>query len=80
MGKRLQVPQELESLIEKREADDDRRGEDQRSSGRRGEDLGPLGAIESTRDLREVPTEERRKSNERRQTKNRRAKRRRKSD
>jgi hypothetical protein len=78
MGKRLQVPAELEHLIEKREADERREG-DQRSGHRRGDDLGPLGAIESTPDLRDVPTDERRVG-DRRQNKNRRARRRRKSD
>ena len=81
MGKRLPVPPELEHLIEKRETDNDRRQREQRGDDRRADDdLGPLGAIESTSDLRDVPTDERRETEQRRQTKDRRGKRRRKGD
>jgi hypothetical protein len=82
MGKRLPVPPELEHLIEKREADHERRHAEQRLAGdRRGEDdLGPLGAIESASDLGEVPTDDRRGEEPRRQSKERRSRQRRKKD
>jgi hypothetical protein len=79
MGKRLPVPPELEFLIEKRENDNDRREREERGGDRRGDDdLGPLGAIESTRELRDLPTEERRTNEQRRKKKDRRRKSRRK--
>jgi hypothetical protein len=81
MSKRLSVPPELQHLIEKRDRDDDRRQGEQRSGAdRREDDLGPLGAIESTPDICEVPSDDRREGGERRQKKSRRARRRRKSD
>lgn len=61
MAKRLSVPPELEHLIEKREAEEERRKGDRREV-----DLGPLGAIESARDLEDLPTEDRRKGKDRR--------------
>jgi hypothetical protein len=80
MAKRLPVPAELEHLIEKRESEADRRQRQQRSgSEKRQIDLGPLGAIESAGDLRDVPSEDRRRGSERRQKSDRRKKRRRKS-
>jgi hypothetical protein len=82
MSKRIPVPPELEHLIEKREGEEDRRRADHRAStDRRGEDdLGPLGAIESTSDLGKLPTEDRRSESERRKKKDRRGRRRRKAD
>ncbi|MEX2317153.1 MAG: hypothetical protein WD669_08375 [Pirellulales bacterium] len=82
MSKRLPVPPDLEHLIEKRDGDEDRRQAEHRASAdRRGEDdLGPLGAIESTSDLRNLPTDDRRADEPRRQKKDRRGKRRRKAD
>ena len=80
MSKRLPVPPGLEHLIEKREEDSDRRASaKRRSSERRKADLGPVGAIESAKDIDDVPTEERRGGNQRRQNKERRKKPRRKS-
>lgn len=73
MSKRLSVPPELEHLIEKREGDGDRRAPDPAGqSDRRKEDLGPLGAIESTADPLEVPTTDRRTGKQRRAKKDRR--------
>ena len=61
MNEHLPIPPELQHLIEKREQEEDRRQKQQRSDqDQRQVDLGPLGAIESARDLDEVPTEERR--------------------
>jgi hypothetical protein len=75
MGKRLQVPPELEHLIEKREAEEDRlRRDDRAGDDRRQEDVGPLGAIESAAQLDEVPTEERRGQSDRRKGDDRRRK------
>jgi len=81
MSKRLPVPPELEHLIEKREAEEARR-QSQRRRGLepRQVDLGPLGAIESAKDLDDVPGEERRRGKERRQNDEQRKRRRRKSD
>ena len=59
MSKRLPVPPGLEHLIEKREEDSDRRASNKRrSSERREADLGPVGAIESAKDIDDVPTED----------------------
>lgn len=69
MGERLRVPPELEHLIEKRETDDERRQGERRTA-----DLGPLGAIETARDLDDVPSEERRSGTDRRQAYERRKK------
>jgi hypothetical protein len=81
MAKRLQVPPELESLIEKREQEQDRRQAEQRSGrDKRKVDLGPLGALETAKDIDEVPAEDRRKSGERRKHASRRKKPRRKED
>jgi hypothetical protein len=81
MNERLPVPPELEHLIEKREQDEDRRQQEQRSDeDKRQVDLGPLGAIESAKELDEVPTEERRKSKERRGSNDRRNRPRRETD
>lgn len=81
MSKRLPVPPELEHLIEKRDTDGDRRQREQRGGDRRDEDdLGPLGAIESTPDLRDMPTDERRAEGRRKQKKDRRGQGRRKAD
>jgi hypothetical protein len=80
MSKRLPVPPELDFLIEKREKEGDRRQREERGEDRRSEDdLGPLGAIESTKDLRDLPTEERREK-QRRKKKERRRKSRRGDD
>ena len=80
MSKRLPVPPGLEHLIEKREEDSDRRASNKRrSSERREADLGPVGAIESAKDIDDVPTEERRSGQQRRHNKDRRKKPRRKS-
>ncbi len=62
MSKSLPLPQELAHLIEKREAERDRRAEEDRREA----DLGTLGAIESAESLDDVPTEERRDGQERR--------------
>jgi hypothetical protein len=79
MGKRLSVPPELEHLIEKREGEEDRRaGEERRDAERREDDLGPIGAIESTENLDDLPAGDRRGDQERRQSKDRRHRRRRK--
>jgi len=81
MSERLPVPPELEHLIEKREAEEDRRqierrnGVDQRTS-----DVGPLGAIESAESLDDVPLDDRRSAEERRQQSDRRMQPRRESD
>lgn len=81
MSKRLPVPPELEHLIEKRDRDEDRRQDEQRSGAdRRDDDLGPLGAIESTGDIYDVPSDERRAGGKRRENKDRRGRRRRKAD
>ena len=66
MGKRLPIPPELEHLVEKRERETDRRSDNQRK-----DDLGPLGAIESTGQLDDVPTTDRRRGTDRRQRKRR---------
>ena len=82
MGKRIPVPPELQHLIEKREGEQDRRQGDQRDDAdRRGEDdLGPLGAIESAKNVEDVPSDERRSNQARRQEKERRRRSRRKAD
>jgi hypothetical protein len=81
MSKRLEVPDELKHLIEKRVSDEDRRRRDDRAVGeRRQEDLGPLGTIESAANLDDVPTEERRTNVERRKDGNSRRKNRRRND
>jgi hypothetical protein len=81
MSKRLPVPPELEHLIEKREAEEDRRRLERRSGDdQRKIDVGPLGALESAESLDDVPLEDRRSDNERRQPANQRTRRRRKSD
>jgi hypothetical protein len=82
MSERLPIPADLEHLIEKREIEADRRrGEQREQEDRRGEDdLGPLGAIETTQDLRDLPTDERREEEPRRQASDRRRRRRRKTD
>jgi len=73
MKERLPVPPELEHLIEKREHEEDRRQQEQRGDqDQRQVELGPLGAIESAKDLDDVPTEERRGGEERRSGKDRR--------
>jgi hypothetical protein len=67
MSKRLEIPPELQHLIEKRESETDRRNRDDRAVGeRREENLGPIGAIESAEKLEDVPTEERRTQIDRR--------------
>jgi hypothetical protein len=77
MSKRLPVPPELQHLLEKRERDKDRRSPaERRSREDRQADLGPLGAIESARDLDDVPTADRRRGKERRQQPRRKSKRR----
>jgi len=81
MSERLPVPPELEHLIEKRDLEADRREAEQRSGqDQRVDDLGPLGAIESAKDLDEVPTEDRRREQERRAGKDRRKTKRREPD
>lgn len=81
MAEQLPVPPELEHLIEKREQEEDRRREEHRSGkDQRAVDLGPLGALESSDKLEEVPTEDRRRGEERRQAKDRRQRKRRKKD
>jgi hypothetical protein len=82
MGKRLPVPPELEYLIEKREAEKDRRRREERGKAdRRGDDnVGPLGAIESADTIEDVPAEERRSNQDRRKKSDRRGGRRRKSE
>jgi len=81
MGKRLPVPRELQHLIEKREQEEDRRQGDHRSGkDQRTVDLGPLGAIESAKELDEVPSEDRRRKKVRREGNERRKKRRRKKN
>jgi hypothetical protein len=80
MAKGLQVPPELEHLIEKREQETDRRQHKQRTgSDQRQVNLGPVGSISSAKDVEDVPMEERRAGGERRQTKDRRKKPRRKT-
>lgn len=75
MSERLPIPPELEHLIEKREQEADRRQKEQRSGAdQRTTDLGPLGAVESAKDISDVPTEDRRLSAERRQSEDRRKK------
>lgn len=81
MSERLPVPPELEHLIEKREREAQRRQDEQRSGeDRREDDMGPLGAIESMDDLRDVPSDERRSGEERRQAEERRHRHRRQND
>lgn len=81
MNERLPIPPELEHLIEKREQEEDRRQEQRRSGqDQRRADLGPLGAIESTDEIAEVPTEDRRSGEERRTDEERRNEPRRESD
>ena len=80
MSKHIPVPPELEHLIEKRESEEDRRQREQRGGDdQRSVDLGPIGAIESAKNLDEVPSEERRADTDRRAGKDRRRRRRRKS-
>lgn len=81
MGEQLPIPPELQHLIEKREQEEDRRRADHRSGkDQRSVDLGPLGAIESAKELDEVPSEDRRREKKRRQGNDRRKKGRRKKD
>jgi hypothetical protein len=81
MSKRIPVPPELEHLIEKRDREEDRRLAEQRSGQeQRGEDLGPLGAIESAESLDDVPDENRRSGQQRRASKDRRRNKRRDSE
>ena len=80
MSKHIPVPPELEHLIEKRESEEDRRRREQRAGkDQRSVDLGPIGAIESAKNIDEVPTEDRRTNADRRAGKDRRRRRRRKS-
>jgi hypothetical protein len=80
MSKRIPVPPELDHLIEKRDQEVDRRQAEQRSGQeKRGDDLGPLGAIESAESLDDVPTEDRRQG-QRRTGNDRRSKKRRDAD
>jgi len=81
MNEHLPVPPELEHLIEKRKQEEDRRQKQQRSDReQRQVDLGPLGAIESAKDLDDVPTEDRRSGEQRRAGEDRRTEPRRESD
>lgn len=81
MAERLPVPPELEHLVEKRDQEEDRRQRQRRGdSDQRQDDLGPLGAIESTGRLEDIPLGERRTGEERRDKKGRRHQRRRESD
>lgn len=76
MSQHIPVPPELEHLIEKREAETDRRGGERRKGEQRQEDLGPLGAIESAADVEDVPTTDRRTGKDRRRSDRRKKKRR----
>ena len=61
MSEPLPVPPELQHLIEKREAEEDRRLRERRAGDdQRALDAGPLGAIESAESLDDVPLEDRR--------------------
>ncbi len=67
MSERLPIPPDLEHLIEKRENPDPRKAEVRRTGDdQRTADLGPLGALESTDNFDDLPTEDRRAGNERR--------------
>ena len=81
MSKHLPVPPDLEHLIEKRDGDEERRNEERRlEAEKRQVDLGPLGALESAKELDDVPTDDRRSGSDRRKKNQRRQKRRRKGD
>jgi hypothetical protein len=81
MSKRLPVPPELEHLIEKREAEKERRRLERRGKDdQRKVDVGPLGALESAESLDDVSFDDRRSGDERREQSGRRKRRRRKSD
>jgi len=78
MSNHLPVPSDLQHLIEKR-IEAERRKKRRRGGVRRQVELGPLGALESTRGLDQVALEERRTSAERRKESDRRKRARRKS-
>ncbi len=81
MSEPLPVPPELQHLIEKREAEEDRRLRERRAGDdQRALDAGPLGAIESAESLADVPLEDRRSGEERRRQADRREQQRRESD
>jgi hypothetical protein len=72
MSNRLPVPDELLHLIEKRDADPKESSDRRVVEDRRSSDMGPLGAIESSPDLDELPAEDRRSKTARRGTSERR--------
>ncbi len=81
MSEQLPLPPELQHLIEKREAEEDRRRRERRAvADQRSVDVGPLGAIESAESIEDIPLGERRSSEERRQQPDRRSCKRRQSD
>jgi hypothetical protein len=77
MPNELPLPRELEKLIEKREPAARRRKGRRAARDRRAGDMGPLGALESSCDLANVPLEDRRSARDRRKSPRRKASRRR---
>jgi hypothetical protein len=72
MSNRLPVPEELLHLIEKRDSNEKKSSDRRVVEERRSSDMGPLGAIESSPDLDELPIEDRRSKTGRRVTAERR--------
>ena len=66
MANRLPVPAELLHLIEKRDTGPKESSDRRECEERRGSDMGPLGALESSADLDALPVEDRRSEDGRR--------------
>jgi hypothetical protein len=76
----LDVPPELQHLIEKRESEDRRTGQRRDHAERRQIDLGPLGSADSIDELESREFQDRRSDEDRRENRERREKARRQAD